>query len=173
MIPNNEQYEEIDTKDKAVEEFESRVKKSQQNNSSAKSFRSEQKLFINARDSTIILFVIDKNNKQYRYNIPMGGKQYIDHVPSHIKKVVCRDKQQEKDIIIPQAILNGYSVFIFNFDIKPEQFHFVDVKQKTYALQQAKNVLRTAQLFEYYNKQLIEKLIKKVEAIENKTTYLQ
>jgi len=133
----------------------------------------EKKLFINARDNIIKLIVTYKDNKQILYVLQPGLKQYVNLIPSQIKKCICRDKNQEKDLVIPTTALNSYSVFIFNFDTKPEQIHFIDIKQKTYALNKIKNMLRNAQLFMYYDKKLIESLIKKVNDIQDRTIYLQ
>ena len=135
--------------------------------------RSERKLFINGRDSNIDIVVTDKDNKQHYYKIPAGTTKKVEHVPLHIKKIICSDKYQEKDIVITQTTLNTYSVFIFNFDLKPEQFHFIDIKQKTDALNRVKRALDTAKAMVHRDQKLIETLIKKYEDTQEQTIYLQ
>lgn len=167
---------EIKEIDDSIKTFEDIVEKFQNKipvNNQSKPWRSERRLFINTRGSIITLIITDKNNKQYRYILPIGSKKYIESTPSQIKRVVCRDKCQEKDIIVPQAALNLYSVFIFNFDPKPEQIHFIDAKQKFEILNKTKNTLRNAQLFAYHDKKLIERLTKKVNELQDRTIYLQ
>ena len=135
--------------------------------------RSERKVFINGRDGQITFIVTDKNNIQHVYTMPIGTKKIIDHVPQHIKKVVCCDKYQDKDIPLSLNNLNTYSVFVFTHDNKVEQYHFIDIKQKTDALNRAKLALRNALVAFDRDKQLIDKLTKKIEDFEDLTIYLQ
>ena len=135
--------------------------------------RSEKKLFINGQDSPISIVVTDKNNKQHYYTIPAGRNKQVEHVPLHIKKIVCNGNYDYKDIPISGTALNTYSVFIFTIDNKLEQIHFIDIKQKERALNYAKNGLREAQLSFERDKKLIDKLTKKVEEIQDQTIYLQ
>lgn len=143
------------------------------NSSAKKLLRSERKLFINGQDSPISIIVTDKDNKLHHYTIPAGITKSIDHVPLHIKKIVCKGNYQYKDISITGSALNSYSVFIFTIDNKLEQMHFIDIKQKTEALNRAKNALRHAQIAVQRDKSVIEKLAKKFEEIQEQTIYLQ
>ena len=143
----------------------------QKNNSIKKALRSERKLFVNGQDSPVSIIVTDKNNQQHYYSMPAGTTRIVEHVPLHIKKIVCTGKYQEKDISIPGTALNTYSVFIFGLESKLEQMHYIDIKQKTEMLNRAKNALRQAQLAFKRDKQAIEKLAKKVEDIQEQTIY--
>ncbi len=185
---DNDQAEETETKtenttDESINKIEESKESTTQKNAPTGSLeknkyskspvRSERKLFINSQDSPILIVITDKNNKQHHYKIPAGATKIVDHLPLQIKKIVCNGNYGYKDIPISGTALHTYSVFVFTIDNKLEQYHFINIQQKTSALNYAKTALREARLAVNRDKKKVEKLTEKVEDIQDQTIYLQ
>lgn len=135
--------------------------------------KSERRFFVNYLDSPITVFFYDKNDKQLKHVISSGGTIPIDCIFSRIKKVTYFDKQQQKIVSISLAKLQENVVTVFNLDNKLEFFNFINIRQKYQTINNAKIALRKARLTNMHDRELIEKLIKKIEDLDDQTIYLQ
>lgn len=137
------------------------------------SVKSERKLFVNYLDNPITIFFTDKNNKKFSCIIPSGVTRLVDCIMQRMKTVTYFDRHQGKVVTISLAKLQENSVVIFTLDNKVEFFSFIDIRQKHEKIKETKIALAKARLAIPYNKPLLEKLIKKIEDLDEQTIYRQ
>jgi hypothetical protein len=135
--------------------------------------RAEQKLFVNYLDNPITILFTDKNNKKFSCIVPSGVTRLVACVIQRMKTVTYFDRHQEKVVTVSLAKLQENSVVIFTLDNKVEFFNFIDIRQKHEKIKETKIALAKARLAIPYNKPLLEKLVKKIEDLDEQTIYRQ
>jgi len=96
-----------------------------------------EKLFVNGRINPIILVITDLKNNVSQLTIPCGQRRNIFHEEKQLKQVVCHEKYSSP-LTLTTSHLNTYAAFVFNTDGKLERYHFINVKDKNRALDQAR-----------------------------------
>lgn len=135
--------------------------------------KSERKLFVNYLDNPITIFFTDKNSKKFSCIVPSGVTRLVDCVMQRMKAVTYFDRHQAKVVTVSLAKLQENSVVIFTLDNKVEFFNFIDIRQKHEKIKETKIALAKARLAIPCNKPLLEKLIKKIEDLDEQTIYRQ
>lgn len=94
-------------------------------------------ILVNCRINDLCIEIVDSKNKKISL-IVRAGRQLDYWYEYSLQKLVCFDKTTSK-ITVTAADLKNYKVLVFNDDQKIDKYHFESLKEKSRALQQARN----------------------------------